>query len=215
MHRRLPEGPLREYLAQPFPDPKRDCREVEYLSLDLETTGLSPKQDRILSFGHVVMKGMSIELGGAAHRVVRVDQALDENNVVIHQLTDDAIASGEPLAQVMRDFLKALAGRVLLAHHAELEFGFIDHLCRKVCGERFLTRVVDTQWIARRTLERRNQPFGGSDLRLFNLREHYNLPRYNAHNALSDALAAAELFAAQVAEREAKKMPLGDFLRRM
>ena len=92
---------------------------------------------------------------------------------------------------------------------------FIDQICRKVCGAPFLARVVNTQWLARRSLERRNRPYGGNELRLFNLREQYNLPRYNAHNALSDALAAAELFAAQIAEREAKKMPLKEFLRRM
>ena len=38
------------------------------------------------------------------------------------------------------------------------------------------------------------------DLRLFNLRPRYNLPRYKAHNALSDAIATAELFMALAAE---------------
>ena len=75
---------------------------------------------------------------------------------------------------------------------------------------------MDTQWLAQQWFARRNQPIGGSDLRLFNLRERYNLPRYNAHNALSDALAAGELFAAQIAQRETgHPLPLKSFLFRV
>jgi len=72
---------------------------------------------------------------------------------------------------------------------------------------------VDTQVLARRTFERRQIPFKGSDLRLHSLGDRYNLPRYGAHNALSDALAAAELFLAQAAHRDSGKgIPLADFL---
>ncbi len=214
---RLPPGPLARYLATPFPDPARDCREVEYLSLDLETSGLDPRRDRIVSLGYVVVRGLTIDLGSATHRIIRPgpDHPLSEASVVIHQLTDDTVASGDSLFEAFVELFAALQGRVLLAHHAEIECGFIDNVCRKVCGAPLVVPVVDTQWLARRSLERSNRPYNGSSLRLFNLRENYNLPRYNAHNALSDALATAELFTAQLAEREAKKMPLKDFLRRM
>lgn len=60
--------------------------------------------------------------------------------------------------------------------------------------------VVDTQYLAARRLQRAHQPVVEGGLRLSNLRRQYHLPRYQAHNALSDALACAELFLAQVAE---------------
>jgi len=163
----------------------------------------------------VQMQGVCIDLATAAHRVVKADRPLDEANVVIHQLTDDRVAAGEPLDQVLADLLRQLAGKVLLAHHARIEFHFIRAACDRLFGPGFLVPVVDTQWVARRTLERRNQPYGGNTLRLFNLREQYNLPRYNAHNALSDALAAGELFAAQMAEREGSRpLPLKELFYR-
>jgi DNA polymerase-3 subunit epsilon len=74
-------------------------------------------------------------------------------------------------------------------------------------------RVIDTQVLAHRTFERRQIPFKASDLRLYSLGNRYNLPRYGAHNALSDAMAAAELFLAQAAYRDdGKGLPLADFL---
>ena len=42
-------GPLADYLATPFPDKQMDCREIEVVAIDLETTGLDPKKDAILS----------------------------------------------------------------------------------------------------------------------------------------------------------------------
>ena len=46
-----------------------------------------------------------------------------------------------------------------------------------------------------------------------NLRPRYNLPQYKAHNALSDALATAELFLAMADNLYPEKpIPLGEFL---
>jgi len=39
------------------------------------------------------------------------------------------------------------------------------------------------------------------------LREQHGLPRYQAHNALCDAIAAAELFLVQVAQGNHRKPP--------
>ncbi|MEJ2108172.1 MAG: exonuclease domain-containing protein [Acidiferrobacteraceae bacterium] len=214
--RRTAPGPLQNYLSTPFPDPGRDCREVEYLALDLETTGLEPQTDAIVSVGMVTMYGTRIDLATAEHRVVRVERPMSERSVVVHRLTDDRVAAGEPLHQALADVLTRLAGRVLLVHYAPVETEFLRRACAKVFHGDFTARVVDTQQLARRWLERRNQPYRATDLRLFNLRTRYNLPRYVAHNALSDALACAELFAAQIAERESgRAMPLKDFLVRI
>jgi DNA polymerase-3 subunit epsilon len=56
--------------------------------------------------------------------------------------------------------------------------------------------IIDTLEIAQRAFQRRNHTIQPGDLRLFNLRPRYNLPQYKAHNALSDALATAEVFLA-------------------
>ena len=67
--------------------------------------------------------------------------------------------------------------------------------------------------MALRLFQRRNITVAPKDLRLHGLRERYNLPRYPAHNALSDALSAAELFLAEAAYRDqGKGMMLGEFL---
>jgi DNA polymerase-3 subunit epsilon len=211
--RKAPPGPMRDYLARPFPMPGSEWRAVDYLAVDLETTGLDRRKDAILSVGHVTLRGARIDLASADHRVVCIAGAVPEASAVIHQITDDEAALGEDLAVVLGDLLAVLAGKVLIAHHARVETGFIGMACRKLYGVGLAVPVVDTQILAQRQLERRQIAFKGSDLRLHALGERYNLPRYAAHNALYDALAAAELFLAQAGNLgDGRKLPLRDLV---
>lgn len=211
--RRAPPGPLREYLTRPLPNPRQDYRETDFLAIDLETTGLDVRRDLILSVGYVLLHGKRIDLGSARHRVIRIDRSIPEASAIIHQITDDQSARGLELIDVMTELLETLAGKVMIAHHATIECGFLGNACRRIWAGPLPVLVVDTQVLAQRTFERRQIPYRGSDLRLHALGDRYNLPRYGAHNALSDALAAAELFLAQAAHRDSGKgAPLADYL---
>ncbi len=211
--RKTPPGPLREYLETPFPKPSTDYREVDYLAIDLETTGLDAKNDHILSVGYVVVHGNCIDLSSARHRLVKTAEAIPEASAIIHQITDDIAAQGDSLEQVLAEALSALKGKVMIAHHARVEQGFLSAACRRVFGAGLPIPTLDTQALALRTFDRRHIAYRGSDLRLHALGDYYSLPRYSAHNALSDALAAAELFLAQAAYRDnGKGATLGEFL---
>ena len=210
---KAPEGPYRDYLAVPFAAGARDWRAVGFVALDLETTGLDAGKDEILSAGWVELHGPLIALGSARHCLVRPQGQIPEASAVIHQITDEQAARGMELAALLAELLPVLAGKVMIAHHARVELGFLGAACRRLYGLPLVVPTVDTEWLARRSLERRNQPYRGKELRLGALRERYNLPRYRAHDALSDALAASELFAAQVAERAgAGALPLKHLL---
>jgi DNA polymerase III subunit epsilon len=211
--RKAPPGPLRDFLATPFPRLGTDWRAVDYLAIDLETTGLDQRKDAILSVGHVTLTGGRVELASATHRVVRIAGSVPAASAVIHQITDDQAALGEDLPAVLSDLLEVLAGKVLIAHHARVETGFIGLACRRVYGAGLAVPVVDTQVLSQRQFERRQIAYKGSDLRLHALGERYNLPRYAAHNALYDALAAAELFLAQAASLgEGRSLSLRELL---
>jgi len=181
-----------------------DWREVPFLALDLETTGGNPEQDEIVSFGWVLIDRQRILLSSARHRLVRLSGAMTATSAVVHRITDDEVAQGEPLADVMADLLAALAGRILVAHYIHTEVGFLEAACKRLYGVRGLFPAVDTLALAGAARDRARQPPRKGDLRLGNLRRQYGLPRYPAHNALSDALAAAELLLALASERKGR-----------
>jgi len=202
-------GPMQAYLTHPFPSARTPCDEAELLALDLETTGLNPSKDHILSVGCVVVSRLSIPLACAAQRYVRQASAIPESSAVIHRITDDIAACGDDLPQVLAWLLSQLRGRVLLAHHAQIEQRFLDTACRAQFGTPFLAPTIDTLRLAHRRFTRRNDVFQSNELRLFNLRQRYHLPPMMAHNALNDALACAELLLVLAAE-SGSKCQLGD-----
>jgi DNA polymerase-3 subunit epsilon len=127
-------------------------------------------------------------------------------SATVHGLTDDALAEGMPLVDAVAEVLRAMSGRVLLAHFARIERDFLRIACERAWGSAMPTVIVDTMELHRRLLSRQwgaEIPDGG--LRLWTARTRYGLPVYRAHEALTDALACAELYLAQTAEIAAER----------
>ncbi len=204
---------MQEYLAVPFVDKKDDWRKVKIVALDLETTGLDPQKDSILSFGLIQLHNCTIHLDTAWHQIVRIEGQIPESSAVIHNITDDDAAAGKSLEELLPRLLQRLAGKVILVHYKSIEQNFIDAACRRLYGTPFIIPIIDTLQIAQRLLELRNHTIQPGNLRLFNLRTIYGLPQYKAHNALYDALATAELFLAMAAEiAPGGNYQIGDFI---
>ncbi|WP_203568625.1 exonuclease domain-containing protein [Aestuariimicrobium ganziense] len=197
---KLSPGPLRDFVLAAVPAPETPVADLRLLAIDLETTGLDPASDRLLSVGFVEVDGDEVVVGSARHVVIRQDQEGSVgDSATIHGLTDDALGQGRSEQEAVTTTLAALAGRVLLAHHADVEVGFLSAACRRLWGAEPLFEVVDTMQLQYRLLsrERDTDPPRGA-LRLWGACDQYNLPRHAAHNALSDALSCAELYLAQV-----------------
>ncbi|MEW8048583.1 MAG: exonuclease domain-containing protein, partial [Candidatus Thiodiazotropha sp.] len=193
-------GILHDYLSTPLTSKTTQCQQLSIVSLDLETTGLDPHKDKILSFGLVEMNHMTIKLETARHQLITIDEEIPEESAVIHQITDDQAATGVSIHDALRELLHHMAGKVMLVHYSAIEQRFISAACEKLFGAPFVIPIIDTLVLAQRIFEHRNHTVQPGDLRLFNLRPRYNLPNYKAHNALSDAVATAELFLAMASE---------------
>lgn len=204
---------MKKYLEKPFPSKKEYLHNIDIVSLDFETTGLNITTDEIVSMGWVGVNNLGVDLQTCREQILNTKGSLSETSVVIHQITDSQSVNGISIEAALPQLLKQLSGKVLLAHNAKIEQGFINNWCQKLYGTKFIIPVIDTQYIAKRSFERQNKTYKGNDLRLFNLRKSFNLPVYKAHNALLDAIATAELFLALVDKISPKgKARLGDFL---
>lgn len=198
-------GPLKDFYAGAWPEPAAPASELRLLAIDLETTGLDPVTDQALSVGFVPVDGPEIVLDGARHILIRADTEVGQS-AVLHHLTDDMIAAGSPMADVLTEILAVLKGRILLAHFATIEVSFLSKACEIHFGAPLVVPRIDTLELHHRLL---SQGFDdeprGDDLRLWNARERYGLPVYAAHEALTDAMACAELYLGQVAELSSLK----------
>lgn len=199
--RSYPTGPVRELAATPPARSRTAVSHVGFLAVDIETTGLDPRHDHVLSVGWVPVTDGQVLLGGAHEQAVRPPSGVDVgDSATVHGITDDTLASAPTLAAVLPELLAALHGRVLLAHHAPIELGFLLRAVKAAYGARLPITAVDTLVVQHRLVMGAHGEVAPGLIRLNDARRLFGLPRYSAHRAVTDAIATAELLLAQAAE---------------
>lgn len=171
----------------------QDLRDLPLLVIDFETTGLNIRTDKILSIAAVPIDNTTLHLSGAWHKFV-AKQEVKQNTAIINHIVPQMLDNAEPLHEIMTTLFAMMEGRIILAHGANIERGFIQHyLATTYQLSHFPLLWFDTLRLEQ-TFMKRKQPH----YQLNSVRQHYNLPEYIAHNALSDAIATGELFFAQL-----------------
>ncbi|MCC5866342.1 MAG: 3'-5' exonuclease [Wenzhouxiangella sp.] len=201
-------------------DPAMPLAEVPMVALDLETTGFDPHADAVVSIGLVPMDLRRIRLAGSRYWVVRPRREVEDASILIHHITHEEIDPAPDLVDILPELLEAMAGRVVVVHYRQIERSFLDAVVQRRLGETMAFPLIDTMaleaWMLRSNrhwgqrladrLKLRRRP----GLRLGQVRERYGLPAYTPHHALTDALATAELFHAQVAWHFDADTPIGN-----
>jgi DNA polymerase-3 subunit epsilon len=203
----------RAYRDSPIPGGRTPWREATFSVVDLELTGLDPAVHEIVSFATVTVAKGRIRLDDARYRVVRPRRMPDPDSIRIHGLRASDLAEALPLDQVLDELLAALTGRVLVAHVAAIETGFLAPALG-TCGLRLRNPVVDTASVAVELHRLRREPpsFRGDDEPsraaisspgLTELARSLGLPVHRPHHADGDALTTAQVFLALATHLEA------------
>jgi len=207
---------LNAFYQPTWPTTDPPSRDVEFMALDIETTGLNPKRHAIVSIGMIPFTLTRIRSDLAWHQVVRPPGDLVPESVTFHHITHTDIREAPRFGQIMNEFLERLAGKIAVVHYRPIERSFLDAAVRHQCDEGLQFPLIDTMEIEAALHPTRkagwlSRLFGKKpiSIRLDDSRSRYNLPSYMAHHALTDALATAELLQAQVATHYAPENPVG------
>ena len=173
---------------------------TDFLAVDLEMTGLNPARDAIVSVGFVPVSGGRILLADARHLLIAGRRDVGQS-ATIHRIRDQDLIEALPLPRALDILFGALEKRILVFHHGVLDISFLDSSCRTIADTPFQLPHADTLQLEKSRLLRRHQPIAPGELRLASCRRRLNLPDASGHNALSDALATAELFLALAAHK--------------
>ena len=203
------DEPFAGLLRSEVPGPVTLIDDVEFVALDIETTGLDAATADMLSVGWVLVRAGKIAVDTATSIVVQPSGEVGDS-ASVHGLTDTVVRSGQHWGLALDRVIEILTGRVLLVHHAGLDKALLDRMCLQRYGAKLPVQAVDTMAIELRRQQRKHHVESGSSLRLGDLRDAYGLPRYAAHDCLVDALATAELLLAIVAHD--RKSKLGELL---
>ena len=183
------------------PAAKTPWRQAAFSVVDLETTGLDARRDEIVSFAALPIDDGRVAVGRIRTAIVRPRRMPDAETIRIHGLRPDDLAGAPPLPEVLDLMLESLAGRVLVAHAAWVERGFLASALRPA-GLRVAEPMLDTAVLARHVLGG-DGAGEGEAMRLSDAAQRLGLPAHRPHHADGDALTTAQLFLALVTQLDA------------
>jgi DNA polymerase III epsilon subunit family exonuclease len=156
--------------------------EFDFCVVDLETTGYSPADGAgIIEVGSVLINDGQIDR--TFHEMVDPGHEIPPEITRLTGIQNEDIAGADPVDRVLERFLDFRDEAIFIAHNASFDLGFIKHYG----PEKLDDTHVDTVTLARRLFDFESNA-------LTELIREFNLDREDAHRALDDALATAELF---------------------
>ncbi|MCT8998099.1 DNA polymerase III subunit epsilon [Chelativorans intermedius] len=166
---------------------------------DTETTGLDPREDRIIELGCVELVNR-FPTGRALHLFINPEgRSVHPDAHAVHGISDADLADKPVFAAIADKFLDFIEGAKLVAHNANFDIGFInaefDRLGHPPVDP---ARVVDTLAIARR-----KHPMGPNSLDALCRRYGIDNSHRTKHGALLDAELLAEVYIELVGGRQA------------
>lgn len=169
---------------------------MDFISLDLETTGLSPKLDKIIEIGAV--KYINDEPVQKFSSFVNPGRKLDERVVSLTGINDSDVESAPKVSEMVPKLLEFCGDFPLVGHRILFDYSFVKQEATNLKLS-FDKKGVDTLKIARvchPELESK---------RLGDMCKYYEI-ELQAHRACNDAMATAELFL-RLKARFAEKYP--------
>lgn len=159
--------------------------ELDFIAVDIETTGLSPVKDRIIEIGAVKVKnGKKVDLFS---KLIDPQIELTERIVSLTGITDDMLEGKERIETVIRQFYEFAEELPLLGHNVLFDYSFLKTAAtkEKLCFERM---GIDTLFISRVLHDELESKSLGS------MCDYYGIVNENHHRAYDDAVAAMELY---------------------
>ncbi|MGN0379337.1 MAG: PolC-type DNA polymerase III [Butyrivibrio sp.] len=177
-------------------NPKGQNFDDTYVIFDLETTGLSPVNDRIIEIGAVKMQGMKFVDSFSCFVNPQIPIPFKTENLT--GINDIMVRDAETIKEVLPKFLDFCGDAVLVAHNAGFDTGFIKEKADKLLGKKPDFTIVDTVALSRALLPQLGK------FTLDHVAKVLGVPPFNHHRAVDDAEACADIFVELIKKLQAR-----------
>lgn len=179
------EGYFVDDLKELVINDKGQSIDSEYVVFDIETTGLSPKFNKIIEIGAVRVKdGKIID---TFSEFVNPEVPIPYSITKLTSINDAMVLEAPTIEEILPRFLEYVGDGVLVAHNASFDTGFIREFARRQ-GLVFDYTVVDTMSLAHILVPELGK------FTLDRLCKQFNVSLENHHRACDDADATARIF---------------------
>ncbi len=157
----------------------------DFVVFDIETTGFSPVNDRIIEIGAVKVSGCQIV--DRFSTFVNPERPIPYEIEKLTSITDGQVATAETIDLILPKFLDFCEGCVLVAHNAEFDVNYIKANCERLGYPQTFT-YMDTLLLSRVQLP------GHGKYTLDAVAKLLNVSLAHHHRAVDDAECTALIF---------------------
>jgi DNA polymerase III subunit epsilon len=183
----------RQHFTETWPDDV-SIEGVRFIVLDLETTGLNPATDAIVTVGAVAVLGGDILIEDSFSALLKVSE--NTTAVTVHGVTRDQSLTGLDEPAALEGFLDYLKDGVIVGHHIGHDVTAMNAACGRHFDLTLLNRSIDTMDLTLH-LERDGAFAGRRAIRHFTLDalcEMFGVVPHDRHTAAGDAFITAQIF---------------------
>ncbi len=124
----------------------QNLEDATYCVLDLETTGLSFRTEKITEIG--IMKVKNHQVIDEFCTFVNPEKPIPQRVVEVTNITDDMVKNAPTIDEVLPKVLEFVGDSVLVAHNADFDIGFLKHNCTEL-GLQLGNTYLDTLRLAK------------------------------------------------------------------
>jgi DNA polymerase III epsilon subunit family exonuclease len=153
--------------------------------IDLETSGLSAKNSRVLEIAILTIDSSGNILHTFETLLNPEDGEVGRSD--IHQISLKMLQNAPTFADVAENIANLLSGTIAVAHNAKFEENFLHAEFKRLGIALPIMPAIDTMWIAQMKLDL-------SNYKLDTVARHFGVSIENAHTALGDISAMQKFF---------------------
>ena len=149
---------IEDKLVPTYNEVHLDLNDATYISLDLETTGLSQEHDKIIEFGAVKIKqGMVVD---SYQTFINPKQKLSSFTKNLTNISDEDVMNAPEFKDIIGSIKEFIGNDVIVAHNARFDYGFLNANLKRLGMDTFHNPVIDTLDLSKMILDQRSYALG-------------------------------------------------------
>ncbi|MFD2200489.1 PolC-type DNA polymerase III [Shivajiella indica] len=194
----------------------RPIKQLNFVVIDTETTGLDPQKDYIISFGGIKVSNYSINLHTAKELYLDF-KIQNRESIKVHEIIQPL--GSIPLKDFGNEVLDYISSDIVVGHHIGFDLAMLEKALRPFGLKKILNPVLDTHYLAIRLEKGPHFDYSMArpgEYALDNLCERFGITLDDRHTAAGDAFLTAQLLMKLLKAAENKGIKdFGDLFRKI
>ena len=165
--------------------------EAKFVVLDVESNGLDPQKDKILSIGAVTFSDNQIDVSNSFELFLEQSEFSSEA-VLIHGILKNGNLEKISEQEAMKKLVGYIDNKIIVGHSITFDIAIINETLKKYVDDKLQNKYLDTVNLYKRLKGGDYKDSNPTSLDI--LSDEFNIPKSDRHNAAGDAMITAILF---------------------